>query len=120
MHLGDGRRVRQVLRAWAAGDEVRGLALYWDMVYGHLARLLASDARVRAVALVVRFESIGAAPVETLRAVLGHCLLPQAEAVAERRAPGIRAPTSSPGALTPHDLDVIREETAATAALWGY
>jgi hypothetical protein len=120
MHLGDGGRVRQVRRAWAAGDEVRGLAMYWDMVHGHLARLLASDARVRAAALVVRFESICAAPAETLRAVLGHCMLPHAEGVIEGRAPAIRAPTSSPAGLTRHDLDVIREETAATASLWGY
>src|SRR5262249_35403509 len=38
LNLGDGERVRDVLRAWAAGEEVRGWAASWDMVYGHLAR----------------------------------------------------------------------------------
>src|SRR5256885_9037200 len=34
MNLGDGERVRAIQRAWAAGEEVRGWACYWDMVYG--------------------------------------------------------------------------------------
>jgi hypothetical protein len=120
LHLGDGERVRRVLAAWAAGDEVRGLALYWDMVYGYLARLLASDSRVRDAALVVRFEALCAAPAETLRAVLRHCALPDVERVVERHAPGIRLPTYYDSNFSETDLAVIRAETAGTASLWGY
>ncbi len=120
MHLGDGERVRQVRHAWAVGDEVRGLAMYWDMVHGYLARLLAADARVRDAALVVRFETFCAAPAETLRTVLRHCELPEAESVVERHAPGVRSPTYYESSLSARDLAVIREETAATARLWGY
>jgi hypothetical protein len=120
MHLGDGERVRRIQEAWAAGDEVRGLATYWDMVYGYLARLLAADARVRDAALVVRFEDLCAAPVETLRAVLGHCGLPDAEGLVQKYAPGIRAPTYYESNFSAADLAVIRAETAGTAALWGY
>ena len=120
MHLGDGERVRRIMAAWAAGDEVRGLATYWDMVYGYLARLLASDAQVRAAALVVRFETVCDAPADTLRAVLGHCMLPDAESIVQRHAPGIRKPDYYQNNFSPNDLDVIREETAATASLWGY
>jgi hypothetical protein len=120
MHLGDGERVRQIRDAWAAGDEVRGLARYWDMVHGHLARLLAADASVRSAALVVRFEEVCAAPADALRAVLRHCMLPEAEGLVERHAPRIRAPDYYQSDLSPRDLDVIREETAAAAALWQY
>jgi hypothetical protein len=120
MHLGDGERVRRILAAWAAGDEVRGLAMCWDMVYGSLARLLASDGRVRDAALVVRFEALEADPAETLRAVLGHCALPDAERVAERHAARIRPPTSSASRFSAAELAVIRAETAGTATLWGY
>jgi Sulfotransferase family len=56
MHLGDDQRVRDIAAAWARGDEIRGLAWYWNMVCGYLADLLAADARVRAAALVVPFE----------------------------------------------------------------
>jgi hypothetical protein len=120
MNLGSHDRVRQIQRDWAAGDEVRGLARYWDMVYEHLARLLASDAQVRTAALVVRFEALCEAPAETLRAVLGHCQLPEVEAVVARYAPRIRPPAYYASPFSARDLDVIREETAAAAGLWGY
>jgi Sulfotransferase family len=120
IHLGDGERVRRIVSAWSAGDEVRGLALYWDMVYGYLARLLAADARVREAALVVRFEELCAAPAETLRAVFAHCALPDAESIVERHAPGIRSPTYYRSDFSAEDLAVIRAETADTARLWGY
>jgi hypothetical protein len=120
IHLGDGARVRRVRQAWAAGEEVRGLAMYWDMVYGYLAGVLAANDQVRQAALVVRFESLCAAPGETLRTVLGHCGLPEAEGVAQRHAGRIRSPDYYESNLSAEDLTVIRAETAATARLWGY
>jgi hypothetical protein len=120
MNLGDGQRVRQVSAAWAAGEEVRGLALYWDMVHGFLARLLASDENVRQAARVVRFEDLCAAPAETLRAVLDHCGLPDAEGLVASYAPGIRVPAYYQSNFSPEERAVLRAETEKTAGQWGY
>src|SRR5207244_3542100 len=79
MNLGDSGRVQAIQWAWAAGQEVRGWAWYWDMVYGHLIRLLGADAQVRAATRVVRFEELCAAPAETIATVLDHCSLPGRE-----------------------------------------
>jgi hypothetical protein len=120
MHLGDGARVKQVQAAWAAGDEVRGLAIYWEMVYGYLARLLASDPQVRAATLVIRFETLCEAPRETLRRVLEHCRLPEGERIAAQFAGGVRYPTYYQGTFSAAERAVIEQETAGTASLWGY
>jgi hypothetical protein len=120
MNLGDPQQVRGIVEAWAAGEEIRGWARYWDMVHGHLARLLAADARVRAAALVVRYEAFCDAPVETIRAVLHHCVLPDADPVVDRFAPGIRRPEYYQISFSAQELAVIREETAPAASLWGY
>jgi hypothetical protein len=120
MHLGEGKRVRRIVEAWAAGEEVRGLAMYWDMVHGYLAQLLASDARVRDAALVVRFEALCAAPAETLRVVLRHCALPDADSIVARYAPSVRFPTYYESPFSPEERAVIRAETAGTASCWGY
>jgi hypothetical protein len=120
MNLGDAGRVRQVQEAWAAGQEVRGLALYWDMVYGYLARLLATDARVRSATLVVRYETLCASPEETLHAVLSHCQLSPADDIVARFATGICYPTYYASPFSTQDLEVIWQETATTASLWGY
>jgi hypothetical protein len=120
INLGDGQRVREILRAWAAGEEIRGLALSWDMVYGHLARLLASDARIREMTKVVRFEDLCNAPEKTIRAILDHCHLPEVDPVLARLAGKIRTPDYYESPLTPAESAAIRKETAGTAAQWGY
>jgi Sulfotransferase family len=119
IHLGDTERVRAIVEAWTAGDEVRGLAMYWAMVYGYLARLLVSNSKVRDAALVVRFEELCASPAATLRTVLKHCAL-DSETIVEKHAPGIKAPSYYASNFSADDLAVIREETGETASLWGY
>lgn len=120
MNLGDSVRVGQIQRAWADGDEVRGLAISWDMVYGHLARVLESEERVRSASFVVRFETLCDEPESTLRAVLEHCDLPDRADILERYAPGIRSPDYYKSHFTAEERAVLRAETAATARWWGY
>lgn len=120
INLGDGERVRRIQQAWAAGEEVRGLAMCWDMVYGYLANLLEADEAVRTAALVVRFESLCADPATTLRAVFKHCELPDAESIVSRHAAAIRVPSYYSSGFSAGDLDIIHTETAATASRWGY
>jgi hypothetical protein len=115
MNLGDGERVRAIQRAWAAGEEVRGWACYWDMVYGHVQGVLEADARVRAATKVVHFEQLCAAPAETIQAVMDHCALPDGERVVAQFTPAIRAPDYYPCPLSAAELALIREETASTA-----
>jgi hypothetical protein len=114
MNLGDGERVRAIQRAWAAGEEVRGWACYWDMVHGHLTRLLDADAQVRAATKVVRFEDLCAAPAETIRAVLDHCALPDGERVVAQFAPSIRSPDYYESPLSSAERALVRGETAST------
>jgi hypothetical protein len=118
MNLGDGARARAVAGAWSRGEEARGFAMHWDAVYGHLWRLLESDARVRAASLVVRFEALCDSPAGVLRAVAEHCELPDAAGLVERHAPRVRPPRGHD--LPAADRAAVRAETAATAARWGY
>ena len=120
MNLGDTLRVEQILDDWRAGKEVLGLARYWDMVYGHVARLLDVDDQVRAASLVVRFETLCESPVETLRAVFEHAALSDTENIVERYASIIRRPDYYTSRLTADDRMAIHDATAATATLWGY
>ena len=119
INLGDCKRVRQIGDAWASGEETRGLAMYWSMIYGYLAGLLASDEQVRSAALVVRFEAICNSPLDTFDRLFEHCHLSDAESISRRRAAGVRKPVY-PSRLSSGDLAVIRQETAATASQWGY
>jgi hypothetical protein len=115
MHLGDGKRVRAIEQAWASGDEVRGWASYWEMVYSYLARLLETDAHVRAATLLVQFEDLCRAPAETIRAVLQHCALPSADEVVAEFAPNIRLPDYYQSPFSEAEESFLRDETREVA-----
>lgn len=119
MNLGDRDRVRQIVDAWNSGEEVRGLAMYWNMVYSHVAQMLDADAAVRSASRVVRFEDICDAPRETFARVFEHCRLADSDALCERFAARVRKPAHAPD-FSAHELAAIREETSATASRWGY
>src|SRR5262249_43194476 len=120
INLGDHERVRAVERAWGAGEEVRGWALYWAMVHDYLARLLEADDRVRSAALVVRYEEMCDSPVDTLTSVFRHYELPDAEPLVARFAPGVTRPDYYASPFTAEEVTLIREVTAGAAAQWGY
>jgi hypothetical protein len=120
MNLGDAGRVRAVQRAWAAGEEARGWARYWALVHDSLARLLASDPRVRSAALVVRYEDLCDAPAKMLGDVLRHCDLPADDQLVSTFAARVSRPDYYRSPLTAEEVAVIREETVTTARQWGY
>jgi hypothetical protein len=120
IHLGDGSRVREIQKAWGAGNEVRGWAMYWDMIHGYLDRLLAADARVRRAVKVVRFEDICTEPAPTIAAVLDHCGLPAERESIERHVRSIHLPTTYERAFTGAESARIKAETGKTAGEWGY
>lgn len=120
MNFGDSSRVKRIVADWAAGDDVRGFAHYWDMVYAYLAGLLRDNEQVAGAALVVRFEDLCEAPEQTLRAIVRHAALPDAEKVVAHYASRIRRPNYYDRSLTEADLEIVNEVTAATARLWGY
>jgi hypothetical protein len=120
IHFGDDPRVRQIQQAWASGDELRGLAMYWDMVHAYLACLLAADAKVRQAVMVVQFEEMCAEPARTLTAVLNHCELPATEAIINRQAANVRHSKPYHAFFSSAELATIQAETAKTASLWGY
>lgn len=120
INLGDDQQIREIIHDWSAGQEVRGLAQYWNLVYSYLDRLLAADKQVRAATCVVRFETLCDSPIETLTNALRHCNLPDTGDIIERYAGNIRHPTYYSSNFTEDDRATIAELTAETAQRWGY
>jgi Sulfotransferase family len=120
LNLGDEQRVRTVIEAWKKGEEVRGWARYWSLVYDHLANLLRSNERIRQAAIVVRFETFCDSPAEILRGMLEHCRLPDTETIVEHFAGVVRRLSYYQDPLSADDRSVIRDETAESARWWGY
>jgi hypothetical protein len=119
LNLGDGLRVQEVQAAWKCGEEARGWALYWDLVYRHLADQLETNEAVRRATLVVRFEELCDRPAEVLTRVLRHCELAETNPILDKYVPAIRRPDYYRSSLSPGNEMMIRVQTRDTASRFG-
>lgn len=112
INCGDSAKVHEIQALWEAGEDVRGWARYWAMVYGHVAEVLDENPALREAAMVLRYEDLCDRPEETMRRMMEHCGLAADEEVigayaGKLKPPGYYNPDFSDG-----ELDAIAEETA--------
>lgn len=117
---GDTAATRAVLDCWAAGDEVRGWAKYWALVYGAVQAQLAADAALASRCQVVRFEDLCDHPAETVTGLVRHLGLPDDAATLADLASGFRRPDYYTPSFTEAEQSAIVEETADVARRYGY
>ncbi len=120
INTGDAESAKSIDALWSSGQEVRGWARLWANVYGSLHRQLTSDTVLRQATLVVRYEDLCRAPGEMLARVFAHAELPltpeqQASLACEISEPAYYSPR-----FTEDEERALREETAETAAQFGY
>ena len=75
INTGNDETVREIQALWDRGEEVRGWARYWAMVYGYVAEVLEADPALREAAMVLRYEDLCGRPEQTIRKMLAHCRL---------------------------------------------
>ncbi len=120
INTGDDALSREIEALWAAGEEVRGWALYWRSIYDHVLARLDSNPGLRDAALLVQFETLCASPAETLQTIASHCGLDDRSGALRSFAEGIQAPTYYRPDFSDRDRETIRRETADTATRLGY
>ena len=120
IHTGDAAGIAAVKAAWAAGDEVRGWALYWAMLYRFVADQLEADADLKKAVRVQRYEDLIADADGQLRAVFAHCALATDDALIASYVPKIQKPDYYNAGFTEAQLATIAEITAPVAKRFGY
>ncbi len=120
INTGDGVRTSEILRLWREGEELRGWARYWSQVYGYVADRLQANERLRQAALVVRYEDLCDSPEGTVRSVLSHCRVSAGEPVIQAFSSRLSSPDYYARQFTDEELQVMRDETRATGARFGY
>lgn len=120
INTGDEARLREVQEAWAADDEVRGWALYWDMLYRFVHEQLRSDADLCSAVQVLRFETLCEQPEPTIRAMMAHCGLAEDAGLVAMFAAKVQKPDYYDAGFTPEQLATIKRITGETARHYGY
>ncbi len=113
---GDRTRVREIQALWREGDDVRGWARYWAMLYDYALDRMAANPGLDRAARITRFENLCAAPQAELESVFRHCELRPTEEYLRKSAARIRPPRYYEPDFTPAELAAIREETRDTVA----
>lgn len=110
LNLGDSDCVGEIQRLWNTGDEVRGWAKYWAMIYRWVANRLQVDERLNGAAICVHYDDLCSRPAEQLQTLFEHVQL-QGDDVVHRFASRIAPPDYYDTGFSDRDLDVIQEET---------
>ena len=105
--------------AWAAGDDVLGFALYWNMLHRFIFDQLSNNIRLSQNALVIPHGLLCKSPEHTLRTLFTHCQLSLSEAMLNKHASDIRARRESSDFATEEQSQTILSVCGETARLFG-
>lgn len=120
INAGDPLAALAIERLWREGQEVRGWARYWAMLYGFVLDQRERDPELARAVHLVRYEDLCDRPEETLAAVFAHAELPLEPGELAPMAARLSQPTYYDPGFTPEEEAVIAEETAAVRARLGY
>ena len=120
VHTGDDAQFQEIVTSWKNGDDVRGFALQWNMLYRLIYQQMIANKKLGKACLVVPFENLCDAPQDTLTHILSHCNLQADEHWLASKAATIRAPSYYTSSLSEVDKKLIRDICGETAALFGY
>lgn len=73
INVGDDDRVAEIRRSWESEDAVRGWALYWRSLYGHLLESLDADEDLARACLLVPYEDLCREPEQWIDRIVSHC-----------------------------------------------
>jgi len=120
INSGDDEMIAEIQALWRHGEDVRGWARYWAMIYGHVADILERDPALREATMVLRYEHLCERPEETMRRLLAHCLLPVEDDVLTRFAGRLRPPGYYRPDFSQGELATIQEETCVIRRKFDY
>jgi hypothetical protein len=120
VNVGDPARVQAIEALWAEGEEARGWARYWAMLYGFVLDQLAADPALAGAVLVVRYEDLCADAEAALGRVLAHAGLEVPAAELAPLAARLSRPDYYRPTFTLLEQAAIEEETRAVRQRLGY
>jgi hypothetical protein len=120
INAGDTEQARAVEALWREGQEVRGWARYWAMIYGHVLDRIEADPALAASVLLVRYEDLCDRAEATLEAVFAHAEMPVSRTERRAMAARLSRPTYYDPGFSAADEDVIAGETERVRDRLGY
>ena len=120
INVGDTAKAQGIEALWREGQEVRGWARYWAMLYGFVLDQRDADPALKRAVMMVRYEDLCDRAEATLEAAFAHVELAIDPVSRAGMAARLSQPTYYDPGFTATDEAVIAAETADTRARLGY
>ncbi len=120
INVGDSQAASAIAALWRDGQEVRGWARYWAMLYGFVLAQRERDPAIRQASMFVRYEDLCDQAEATLAATFAHAGLDLAPGEAAAMASRLSQPGYYQLGFTAAEEAIIAEETGPVAAALGY
>lgn len=120
INVGDTACAQSIEALWRDGQEVRGWARYWAMLYGFVLDQRAADPALERAVMILRYEDLCDRAEATLDAAFAHVGLPLDPAGRAAMAARLSRPTYYDPDFSAEDEAVIAAETAGTRTRLGY
>jgi hypothetical protein len=114
---GNDGAIAGIEACWRRGEEARGWARYWALLYDHVADQF-GEPKLAGRLLLVRYEDLCDRSFATMSAICRHIGVPLSHA--EQLAVGLRQPDYYAPLFADDERAAIAEETAAVARRLGY
>ena len=120
INVGDTDAAHEIERLWREGEEVRGWARYWAMLYGFVLDQREADPGLGGAVMLVRYEDLCDHAEATLEAAFAHAGLPLEPGQRSAMAARLSQPTYYDPGFTAEDEAVLASETEAVRRRLGY
>lgn len=119
INVGDPETLESIQRLWKDGEEIRGWARYWSMLYGWLHHHLQQHPELASSVQWVHYESLCERPCETIQTVLQPLGL-WTDQIFEPWDQRISTPSYYRVDFSAEEKATIEQETADVATQFGY
>ena len=120
INVGDTAAAQGIEALWRDGQEVRGWARYWAILYGFVLDQRAANPGLGRAVMLVRYEDLCDRAEETLEAAFAHAELPLDPPERAAMAARLSQPTYYDPGFTADEEAMIAAETDSVRARLGY
>lgn len=120
INTGNTGDIDRIINLWRSGEEVRGWAAYWSLIYSMVSNMCNNHPDVEKATLIVRYEDLCSNPFDWFERIFQHCNLEIEQSNIDKLSTRVSSPSYYKPSFCEEDLKVISEESSEVSEKFGY
>jgi len=120
INVGNSSSIKNILKLWQQGEEIKGQAKYWSEIHAYLNKVLKKDKKIAEAVLIVRYEDLCSRPQQVLSRIFKHCEIDDKQGIIKKYLKRLSLPSYYKIDLSATEINRIWTETKTAAVKFGY